>query len=347
MNIKKAVVFALSLLTLTACGGKATAEVTSSSSSSVELDAKGMEVVRFTGLIDGHETYYAGFPKKFGASSDKKGSLVKIDYQTSVYDAVYDKHVNVYLPYGYNQEDTSKKYNVIYMEHGNKRSVDDLVHVGEETQFQRELDNLFDPDKAGIDPSIVVFTSFYLDDTRTIAGDGFTNEEGSSDKFHLEVVNDIIPLVESQYNTYLEGKTLDAIHASRSHRAFTGYSRGGACTWYMLKNQLESFQYFAPMSGSPALFTDGSEEAFEGIWTSFKDNFDSHPDLPYFVYPSGGKKEAASCHPWVNFLTKKTDYFTWSTTNTNKGICYAVSKLDHHDEYAPTYYYNTLKVFFH
>jgi len=351
MKLKKLFVFALSLLTLTACGGKATGEVTSSSSSSVELDAKGMEVLRFDDVVEGKETYYAGFPKNYGKTSEKKGTLEKLDYVTTVYgeDHVFNKYVNVYLPYGYNQNDTTKKYNVIYMEHGNKRSVDDLVHVGEETQFQRELDNLFDPDKAGIDPAIVVFTTFYMDELRVTAGD--TQQEELPPNFYLEVRNDIVPLVETHYNTYLTENSDAALKASRSHRAFTGYSRGSCCTWAMMIQNFEYFQYYSPMSATSVgtmSMAEAKEKGEEAVWEQHKAVLDAHPELPYFVYCGGGKKEAAErgLTSFVNLLVKKTDYFHWTNQPDDKGLFYAVSKLEHHDEYATTYYYNSLKCFF-
>jgi len=123
-------------------------------------------------------------------------------------------------------------------------------------EYKNRLDNLFASEK--VDPLILVFTTYYLepekaDEVRKTeadapAGDG--NYTGVPANFWKEVVEDIIPTVESKYNTYTESFDEDGLVASRNHRGFSGYSRGSCCTWYMFHSALPYFKWWAPMSAS-------------------------------------------------------------------------------------------------
>lgn len=64
-----------------------------------------------------------------------------------------------------------------------------------------------------------------------------------------ELVNDLIPVVETRYRTYLASPDREGIEASRSHRAIGGFSMGGVTTWYALAETLNAFKYYMPMSG--------------------------------------------------------------------------------------------------
>ena len=58
-----------------------------------------------------------------------------------------------------------------------------------------------------------------------------------------------MPYIESHYHTYAEDVTPEAFQASRSHRAFGGFSLGAVTTWYQFIYNLDYIQYFLPMSG--------------------------------------------------------------------------------------------------
>ena len=44
--------------------------------------------------------------------------------------------------------------------------------------------------------------------------------------YHNELINDLIPAVESRYSTYAESVSDEHLKASRDHRAFGGFSMG-------------------------------------------------------------------------------------------------------------------------
>ena len=45
-----------------------------------------------------------------------------------------------------------------------------------------------------------------------------------TDNYHNELMNDLIPAVESRYSTFADDTTPEALTASRDHRAFGGFS---------------------------------------------------------------------------------------------------------------------------
>ena len=64
-----------------------------------------------------------------------------------------------------------------------------------------------------------------------------------------ELVNDLIPVVESRYSTYAETTDAEGIKVSREHRAIGGFSMGAVTTWYAFDETLDAFRYFMPISG--------------------------------------------------------------------------------------------------
>lgn len=66
--------------------------------------------------------------------------------------------------------------------------------------------------------------------------------------YHNELINDLIPAVESKYSTYAKSSSHEDIVKSREHRAFGGFSMGSVTTWHTFVNNLDSFKYFITSS---------------------------------------------------------------------------------------------------
>ena len=81
-----------------------------------------------------------------------------------------------------------------------------------------------------------------------------------TDQFHNELLNDLVPAVESKYSTYAEDTTSDGLIASRDHRGFGGFSMGSVNTWCTFWYGLGYFRYFMPMSGGPAASVETIEK---------------------------------------------------------------------------------------
>ena len=290
---------------------------------------------------------------KLDAVQSHKGTVERLDYTTDVYEngITYNKYVNVYLPYGYDQNDTSKKYNVLYFQHGN--TMDPNIFVS--SSPKKWMDNLFASE--GIrDDIILVFTTYYMNPERdkterlksgfVEAGDG--NWNGLPGNFWKEVVEDILPLVESRYNTYTESFDADGLKASRDHRGFSGYSRGSVCTWYMFRNAFEYFKWYAPMSCHCVAGKSISDEVTSmDAYHYLKETIDAHSDLDFFIYAaSGNPQDAPKMREQIAFFEKQTDTFSYGNDPKENNLFYTLSDFRHSDLFVPYYYYNSLQVLF-
>jgi len=303
------------------------------------------EVIDFETVFEVHPTLRTDVPSR-------KGTVEKVEYTTSVYEdgVTYPKYCYVYLPYGYDPEDKEKKYNVLYYQHGNTCEPS-IFSIGGNKYY---LDTLFDSGE--LDPCIIVSTTYYFDPLRDTAqrlvngqvpaGDG--SWPGIPGNFWMEVVKDIIPAVETKYNTYLENGTDEAVKASRAHRCFSGYSRGAIMTWRMIHYAFEYFQWFSPMSCmTRADKKRGETVTEEDVIRYVTEPILAHPELPFFIYATnGGKEDIQEMNVQMRYLTKEPCFsYGWDPKKNN--ICFAVSDFYHTDHLVPYYLWNSLKVLFH
>ena len=293
-----------------------------------------------------YETTWLRLPSAYKEEAEKKGTIEEVAYTTDVYgDGVtYEKHVNVYLPYCYDPEDKDTKYNVVYFEHGNGQNYKTVF-----TQEQYNmLDNMFA--NGDIDPVIIVFTTFYmLEDSKDLAGDGRNNDLSSGDLpnlFYREVTESILPAVEPKYNTYLTGTSKEDFIATRDHRAFTGYSRGGGATWNMFHNAFEYFRYYAPMSAfCPP--EDGTEwESDADMIQYLEEPIIAHPDMKFFIYTCKGTAEDVESQAQLVETLLTSDKFSYGYDRETNNIALTITNLNHSDRYIPYYYYYSLNTFF-
>lgn len=349
-------------LTLTGCSGQGSVN-SSAPKESREIDAaayyvkhnfpeeklSGDEVLITApaGSVLSVDTAFLKYTRMEG-DCQQKGTIERVDYTTDVYEdgVTYEKYVNVYLPYSY---DPGQKYNVLYFQHGNKLSNE---YFKDET-YKNWMDNLFASGK--VDPVILVFTTYYLEPENAAeirktqadapAGDG--NYEGVPANFWMEVVQDIIPAVESKYSTYTESFDEAGLIASRDHRGFSGYSRGGCCTWYMFHSALPCFKWWSPMSATCAAGKMISEHPTdEEAYAYLKETIDAHPDLDFFIYAgSGGPTDAPSLRQQMAYFEKQ-DAFSYGSDPKENNLYYTQSNFAHGDLYVPYYYYNSLQVLF-
>ena len=105
-----------------------------------------------------------------------------------------------------------------------------------------------------------------------------------TDQFHNELVNDLIPAVESKYSTYAEDTTQEGLAASRDHRGFGGFSMGSVNTWCTFRYCLDYFRYFMPMSGSYGM--DG-----EAMASMVRDA--GHTAEDFFIFSASGTSDFA------------------------------------------------------
>lgn len=186
-------------------------------------------------------------PKKYktSASQEQQGTLDYVSYSVKDFQTgnVIDKSMMVYVPYGYNKDDNTKKYNVLYLVHGMaENQFTPLGYPGGKSELARVVDNLIADGK--MEPMIIVSPTWYLSDENN-SGD---NLNSLVKNFKEELVNTIMPKIEGTYHTYAESTSAEDLKAAREHRAFGGFSMGGNCTWYRFIDSLDYFKYFVPVS---------------------------------------------------------------------------------------------------
>jgi S-formylglutathione hydrolase FrmB len=142
------------------------------------------------------------------------------------------KPCNVYLPAGYDPLDKSTRYNVLYLLHGVGGDPYEWFRGSGMEDGNYILCNILDNLIANgeIAPVIVVFPNGrsaydWMDRTFNSAG---TNMLGFY-YFDYELRYDLIPFIESKFNTYanIKNTTLAGIEYNRIYRAVAGLSMGG------------------------------------------------------------------------------------------------------------------------
>lgn len=245
----------------------------------------------------------------------QQGRIETITYRAHRHGQTMTKRAQVYTPYGYKAKDKKTKYDVLYLMHGGGDNVTSfLTPPNNWFALRNVLDHLIQEGR--MRPIIVVCPTFY-DDDQNIGANRMDDATAMTRNFHTELQNDLIPVVENAYNTYLEGRDSLAVTKSRNHRAYGGFSMGALSTWYQLAYGVNAVRTFIPLSGD--------------IW----------------VYDAQGKKQdAQTAAEWINGMVEKSpfahDFEVYGYTGTKdvagnpmKGVIEAL------DQYAPLFRYNT------
>lgn len=242
-------VFTIIMLCVFACGKTDNKEQSSVNNTS---NISNTQSANLSGTVPDELEY---IPDGYENPATQQGTLNKLTYDTwesFSYEQKSNKITKeawVYLPYGYTDEE---EYNVFYLSHGGWSNETTLMGTDDNPKsFKNVIDNAIQD--GNIKPLIIVLPTY-----------NNTSENDSSDyslaiqltnQFHNELVNDLIPAVESKYSTYAKDTTPQGLKESRDHRGFGGFSMGSVNTWNTFRYCLDYFRYFMPMSGSYT--TDG------------------------------------------------------------------------------------------
>lgn len=157
---------------------------------------------------------------------------------TTTYDGKeYNKEALVYVPDSY---ETGKPMNILYLMHGSGMSAEQVA-----ADVKPLLDNWIA--NGDIKPLLVVFPTYYPD--RSFVVPNYSADYPLNHYFAETEVLEVMKTVESEYTTFAETADETGFTASRSHRAFGGYSMGGITTWDVLVEQSDKFFYYMPMAG--------------------------------------------------------------------------------------------------
>jgi len=270
-------------------------------------------------------------PDEFNKEAKQQGTIETLTYG--------DKNVKVYLPYGYDQKDKKKKYNVLYFFHGSGQTQDDCWILN--PSLKNLIDNMIE--KGLMEPLIVATPTYYA------AGVTTGGNEVIRD-FKNEFVNKIIPLVEGTYNTYAKNTKAKSLKEARSHRAMSGFSFGSACTWWTFIQSLDYFKWFMPMSGDCWALRESRGDA-DAVANLLAESVSSYPENvknDFFVYALTGDKDLAysSMLQQINALQKHPE-FVFSDDFSKGNFYFSVKHTGYHVlDYACHYIYNALPYFF-
>ena len=183
-------------------------------------------------------------PSAYFQASDKPGTLVEITYDSEDYvrdSAPITKNAVVYLPYGYDENDTETRYDILYLMHGW------TGHAGDYFEYSN-LTNMFDHmiENGDIPPVIVVSATFYNAKSDT----GFSSSIDEFRQFHRDFEEHLMPAIEGAFHTYAASTSEEELKASRDHRLFGGFSLGSVTTWLQFCYDSDYIRSFIPMSGS-------------------------------------------------------------------------------------------------
>lgn len=266
-------------------------------------------------------------PESYDSRAAHQGTVEQFEY-TSGDDT---KTAYVYLPYGYGREES--RYNILYFMHGGGGN------AGQFYNRSYALNDILDYaiENGEIEPLIVVTPTFYPPDD----GDSsVSNAARLTAGFHEEFIRDLMPAVESHYRTYAETADAKGLEASRTHRAFGGFSMGAVTTWYQFVNALDYVAYFMPLSGDCwELGNQGGTSYPEETAAFLNDTAASarHGDDFYIYAMTGSEDIAYDAMNRQMEAMQETQQFIFGNPAQNGNISFGVLDGGTHDY---TYYRN-------
>lgn len=275
-----------------------------------------------------------------------RGTICRVDYTTQRQDEkTIAKYANIYLPHGYDRNDLERKYDILYVMHGGGGSPDAWMDC---CLVKNMLDYMIDSGE--LDPLIVVFPSYYK--TPREGAPVSEKERAEAMFFQKELMEDLLPAVESVCNSYAEHMTMESFRASRMHRGFCGFSMGAANTWFTFMNNLDAFAWFIPLSGDcwAVEALGGASHTVETVRRLCEGVKKSGYSInEYFVYTATGTEDRA-CHaldPQVQEMKKYPGVFEFNEDYTKGNFHYLLEEgLEHEYSAVVQYLYNFLPYIF-
>ena len=298
-------------------------------------------MLSYSAMAETEQTgYTTSVPAAYKAASSQPGTVEELTYDSLDYvrdEAPVRKTAFVYLPYGYDANDTETRYNIVYLMHGWGG------HAGEYFDYTATK-NVFDHmiENGYIEPMIFVSATFYNENSDT----DFSSSIEEFRAFHLDFENHLMPAVEGKYHTWSEGTTPEDFAASRDHRAFGGFSLGSVTTWLQFCHDADYIRWFLPMSGSSWYY--GTYGDFQ-----IKRNVDHIEEVVrdrnlnergYFIYHAVGTQDAVKSQSLMmaDEMLSRNGIFP-----PEHYVFYQKEGGFHDFDAVQEYLYNALPLFFH
>lgn len=257
------------------------------------------------------------------------GSMKKVYYQSKK--ANRQKPANVWVPKGY---DTSKKYCVLYMNHGVMGNEDNMTSGWSIT----EMASYF-IDSGEVPPFIIVFPQMYTDPGAATPGFNFNMDMMDHyDDFFYDLTESLMPYIEQNYS----------IKTGRENTAIAGFSMGGRESLYCTISAPDKFGYCAAASPAPGI-VPASDNYIANHLGSYipgtnrrMTNSDfkiSDDKLPYLLMIAGGTNDSV-----VGKFPE--EYHNLFTQNGTDHIWTSVPGADHNNVVGTPLFYNFFRALF-
>ena len=276
-------------------------------------------------------------PAAYRQPAEYAGALEKLTYETWE-SMTYEQHSQklikeawVYVPYGY---DPAQKYDVFYISHGGWSNETSTLGTAENPKYLKyAIDHAIESGK--MVPMIIVCPTY--NNTSPSDSGSYSLALELTDNFHNELLNDLIPAVESKYHSYADYDTsLAGQRVSRDHRGFGGFSMGSVNTWHTFQYCLDSFRYFMPMSGNMG----------DGGWARNVVMASDWMDQDFFIWTATGTSDFAGsgfASQINSMVTRYSDVFHLANNEAEGNISFRLRDGGSHDEEANfDYTYNAL-----
>ena len=172
------------------------------------------------------------------------GEIEKIEYYSPTTNAT--RNANVYLPYGY---DKSKSYPVVYLLHGMSGTYEDYRVLGARPTAQNIV---YEYNRN--DMILVSFTVFTDVNGKQESDYGFSDLTARYDACENDVINALIPYINSHYSTKI----------GREYTGIAGYSLGGREALYLCFAHPDIFGYVGAFEPVGGVVNTGSGETLYG-----------------------------------------------------------------------------------
>lgn len=269
--------------------------------------------------------YLEAIPTSYFENSEQQGQVIQITYDSRDYtkdDTTITKPALVYLPHGYDENDTDTRYDILYLMHGWGMTANDFLGAGR-SNLVNILDNLIA--SGDIPPVIVVSATFDAENQPQ----SFSRSVEELSVFHNDLRENLMPYIESRFHTYAEDVTENGFSASREHRAFGGFSLGAVTTWYQFIYNLDYIKNFVPMSGDCWIIRTYGGRDYPVETVDYLENMlseDGYAEDDFRIYQGIGTDDPI----WEQTNNQIQEMFTRSTFTPNN-LHYAIIEGGRHD----------------
>lgn len=277
-------------------------------------------------------------PQPYLSNSPAQSRIERVTYHAKTEHGIdYVKTALVYLPDGYD-DNPETRYDILYLMHGGGENETTFLggeHL--EKPLKHLLDNMIASGK--IPPVIVCAPCYRIP---------YCDETQSTQKFPRELRETLMPLVESTYRTYAETADDAGFTASREHRAFGGFSMGGAATWCVFEQCLDWYANFLPMSGDCWSIPGTADK--RAAYLAQRVTEQGYTPADFCIYAGCGNKSDVAYGnlvPQINAMKLLDDTFIWCE-NFDAGNLYFASYegSGHSHQTCLHLIYNALPTFF-